>query len=109
MTLQSNYTVIHAPLFRKLSDDQIEKIHYASLEILERTGVRLYEPRAIELLKRKGVSVEDGNRVRIPPGLVEWALAIAPKRTTLYDRHGQRVMPLEDITLFLDPVQIVQM
>ncbi|MFN3308385.1 MAG: trimethylamine methyltransferase family protein [Anaerolineales bacterium] len=103
MTLQSNYTMIQAPLFRKLSDAQIEKIHYASLEILERTGVRLYEPRAIELLKKKGVTVEEGNRVRIPPGLVEWALSIAPKRTTLYDRHGRRAMPLEGYNTFFGP------
>ena len=100
MTLQSNYTQIGAPLFRKLSDDQVEQLHHASLEILERTGVRLFEPRAIELLKKKGLSVEEGNRVRIPPGLVEWALSVAPKRTTLYDRHGKRVMPLERYNTF---------
>jgi trimethylamine--corrinoid protein Co-methyltransferase len=100
MTLQSNYTQIGAPLFRKLSDDQVEQLHNASLEILERTGVRLFEPRAVELLKKKGVSVEDGNRVRIPPGLVEWALAVSPKRTTLCDRNGRRVMPLERYNTF---------
>ncbi len=100
MVLQSNYSTSGAPLFRKLSDDQIERLHHASLEILERTGVRLYEPEALELLKKKGVSVEDDSRVRIPPGLVEWALSVAPKSTTLCDRHGQRVMPLERNNVF---------
>lgn len=100
MVLQSNYSTIGAPLFRKLSDDQVERLHHASLEILERTGVRLYEPEALELLKKKGVTVDDGNRVRIPPGMVEWALSIAPKRTTLCDRHSQRVMPLERNNVF---------
>ena len=80
MVLQSNYTALEAPRFRKLSDDQVEQLHYASLEILERTGVRLYEPEALELLQAKGIKVEDGNRVRIPSGLVEWALTVAPKR-----------------------------
>jgi len=103
MVLQSNYTALEAPRFRKLSDDQVEKLHFASLEILERTGVRLYEPEALELLQAKGIKVEDGNRVRIPSGLVEWALTVAPKRTVLCNRNGQRVMPLERNNVFYGP------
>ena len=86
--------------FRKLSDDKLERIHAASLEILERTGVRLYEKQALELLKSKGVTVEDGNRVRISSQLVEWALSTAPKRTVLYDRHGKEAMQLEGNNIF---------
>jgi trimethylamine--corrinoid protein Co-methyltransferase len=103
MVLQSNYTSMDTPHFRKLSDDQVERLHHASLEILDRTGVRLFEPEALELLKQKGIQVEDGNRVRIPPGLVEWALSVAPKRTVLCDRHGNRVMPLERNNVFYGP------
>ncbi|MCA2001307.1 MAG: trimethylamine methyltransferase family protein [Chloroflexi bacterium] len=103
MTLQSNYAVREAPLLRKLSDDQVERLHCASLEILERTGVRLYEPRALELLKKKGVPIEEGNRAYIPPGLVEWALSVAPKRAVLCDRNGKRVMPLERNNVFYGP------
>jgi trimethylamine--corrinoid protein Co-methyltransferase len=103
MPLQSNYTAYEAPQFRKLSPDQVEQLHHASLEILERTGMRLYEPKALELLKKKGVKVEDGNRVRIPPGLVEWALSVAPKRTVMCDRNGRRVMPLERHNVFFGP------
>jgi trimethylamine--corrinoid protein Co-methyltransferase len=103
MVLQSNYTTLEAPRLRKLSDDQVEQLHHASLEILERTGVRLYEPEALELLQTKGVKVEDGNRVWIPAGLVEWALSVAPKRTVLCDRNGRRVMPLERNNVFYGP------
>jgi trimethylamine---corrinoid protein Co-methyltransferase len=103
MILQSNYTAYDTPRFRKLSDDQVEHLHFASLEILDRTGVRLYEPEALRLLEGKGVRVEDGNRVRIPPGLVEWALTVAPKRTVLCDRNGRRVMPLERHNMFYGP------
>ena len=74
MTLQSNYISMDTPHFRKLSDNQVERLHHASLEILGRTGVRLFEPEALELLKKKGVQV-DGNLVHISPGLVEWALS----------------------------------
>ena len=85
---------------RKLSDDKLERIHAASLEILERTGVRLFEKQALELLKSKGVTVEDGNRVRIPSQLVEWALSTAPKGTVLYDRHGREAMQMEGNNMF---------
>jgi len=103
MVLQSNYTSFDTPRFRKLSDDQLERLHHASLEILDRTGVRLFEPEALQLLKKKGIQVEDGNRVRIPPALVEWALTVAPKRAVLCNRNGQRVMPLERNNVFYGP------
>jgi trimethylamine---corrinoid protein Co-methyltransferase len=100
MPLQSNYTSFDTPRFRKLSDDQVEHLHHASLEILERTGMRLYEPEALALLGKKGVQVEDGNRVRIPPGLVDWALSLAPKRAVLCDRNGRRAIHLERNNVF---------
>jgi trimethylamine---corrinoid protein Co-methyltransferase len=103
MIVQSNYTSFDAPRFRKLSDDQLERLHHASLEILDRTGVRLYDPEALDLLKKKGISVEESNRVHIPPSLVEWALTVAPRRAELCNRNGQRVMPLEHNNVFYGP------
>jgi len=70
-------------------------LHASSLEVLERTGVRLYDPEAIALARRAGASVSDGNLVRIPSFLVEHALATAPRRVTLYDRRGRPAMSLE--------------
>jgi len=103
MILQSNYTTFNTPQFSKLSQDQVERLHHASLEILDRTGICLYEEECLDLLKKAGVQVTEGNRVRIPPGLVEWALSIAPKRVVLCDRHGNRVMPLERNNVFFGP------
>ena len=97
---QSNFQSIISPRFRKLSDDQLERIHCASLEILERTGVRLLVPEAVDLLKAAGADVTEGNRVRIPAHLVEWALSVAPKRIVLANRNGERVMPLERNNVF---------
>jgi trimethylamine--corrinoid protein Co-methyltransferase len=93
--LRSNDQVFNTTQFRRLSDQQCQKLYWACLEILERTGVRLYDQEALDLLKKAGVSPTDGNRVRIPPGLVEKARGTAPKRVTLCDRHGNRVMPAE--------------
>jgi trimethylamine--corrinoid protein Co-methyltransferase len=93
--LRSNDQVFSTTQFRRLSDQQCQKLYWACLEILERTGVRLYNQGALDLLKKAGVSATDGNRVRIPSGLVEKARGTAPKRVTLCDRHGNRVMPAE--------------
>lgn len=103
MILQSNYNEFNTPQFHKLSHDQVERLHHASLEILDRTGVCLYDQEALDLLKKAGLEISEENRVRIPPGLVEWALSIAPKRAVLCDRHGRRVMPLERDNVFFGP------
>jgi trimethylamine--corrinoid protein Co-methyltransferase len=100
---QSNFQSINAPKFQKLSKDQLERIHFASLEILERTGVQLLVPEAVELLKSAGAICVDDSHVRIPSYLVEWALSIAPKRIVIANRHGERVMPLERHNVFFGP------
>jgi trimethylamine--corrinoid protein Co-methyltransferase len=97
-----------------LSQDQCETIHRASLEILRRTGVRIYHQGALGLLRQTDALITDGNLVRIPPGLVEWALGQAPSRVALCRRGGDQVIaPLEgrlvsfgtgsDCPNFLDP------
>jgi trimethylamine--corrinoid protein Co-methyltransferase len=86
-----------------LSDEQVQKIHAGSLEILEGFGVRLHLSEAIELLKKAGAKVTDGNLVRVPPKLVENALSTVPKEVTLYDRNGNPVMPLGGERCFFGP------
>ena len=74
--------------FRTLTDDQITLLHEASLEIMARTGMRFYDQEALDLFRKAGASISDGNLVRFPPYLVEWALRTVPKNITIYDRHG---------------------
>ena len=40
--LRSNDHSLNGVEFRRLSDDQCQRIYFACLEVLERTGVRLY-------------------------------------------------------------------
>ena len=59
--------------------------HGAALEVLARCGVEVrYEP-ALRLFHEAGARVE-GTRVRIDPGLVEKALATAPREWTVKSR-----------------------
>ena len=75
--------------YRRLTPYQCQKLHNASLEILERTGVRFYDEEAVELLRRSGARLKDENRVCIPAWQVEWALEMAPKQVVLYDQTGE--------------------
>jgi trimethylamine--corrinoid protein Co-methyltransferase len=89
--------------FARISEEQARKIHWASLDILERLGIRLHHQGAIDLLQKGGADVDDGNLVRIPSGMVEKALSTVPKRVVLYDRHGKPAMPLEGSRCFYGP------
>ncbi len=90
--IRSIKQTLAGPFARKLSEDQCSKLYWGCLEILERTGVQLYEQEAIDLLKSAGAHVSGGNRVRIPSGLVEKAFTTAPKKVTLCDRNGKRTI-----------------
>ncbi len=57
------------PQIRYLSTDQIETLHRATLNILERTGVVFHEPEAVDILRQAGALVSNDNRVRIPSHL----------------------------------------
>jgi trimethylamine--corrinoid protein Co-methyltransferase len=83
------------PQIRYLSPDQIQTIHQATLQVMERTGVVFYEPEVVEILRKAGAHVSDDNRVRIPAHLVEEALRTAPSRIVISDRNGQPAMFLE--------------
>jgi trimethylamine--corrinoid protein Co-methyltransferase len=65
--------------------------------------VRLYDQEAMDLLQETGVPATDGNRVHIPAGMVEKAFTTVPKRVTLCDRHGNRVMPVKGHHSFFGP------
>ena len=100
--------------FRILSDKQIEELHFATLQILERTGVTFECQEAITILGNAGADVSDPNRVKIPSYMVDQALATAPKMITLYTREGEPAIVLNglsgahfgaktDLREFLDP------
>ena len=91
-----------AARFSRLTDSECARLHEASLSILERTGVRLLEPRAVELLRHAGARV-DGDRVRIPARLVEWGLATVPHEVILHDRTGQPRLTLAGTATYFGP------
>jgi trimethylamine--corrinoid protein Co-methyltransferase len=75
----------HRPQLRVLSDGQIEQIYRATLTCLERTGVNVLNAEARRLLTRAGATA-DGVCVRMPRGLIEEAVELAPRSFKLWDR-----------------------
>jgi len=72
--------------YARMGEQECKKIHMATLEILERTGVDVHDETARNMLLGGGATV-DGIRVRIPEYMVTSALFSAPERITLYDRN----------------------
>jgi len=92
--MQADFAVRNTPVLRFTTPQQIQEIHNATLEVLRRTGVKVYEEEALGLLKEAGADVQ-GELVRIPEFLVEEALRSAPSSIAVSSRNGSRAMALE--------------
>ncbi|EDP63500.1 hypothetical protein BAL199_07203 [alpha proteobacterium BAL199] len=78
----------YAPM-RAISDDELESIHIASLQVLEEIGIDFLLPEACDRLKAAGASV-DGQRVRFERALIEERIKTIPSSFTLHARNPER-------------------
>lgn len=76
------------PQVQFLSQDEVTRIHQASLKILKEIGMRFPAEEALDVFRGAGAGIVDKNIVRIPEHLVESAIEKAPKRddVVLYGR-----------------------
>lgn len=78
-----------------ISDDEVERIHFAALRILETIGVRCAVKEARDIFADAGAIVDETeNRVRVGRDIVEAALQTAPSELTLTPRNGARAVKL---------------
>jgi len=97
----ANQLVNETTTFRVLTDDQIELIYGAALEILSRTGVRVYDDEGLDLLDAAGAQICEENRARIPPSAIKQALALCPSSIRMVGRDPEQVCLLQkDYTYF---------
>lgn len=76
---------------RMLDNEQIRRIHEASLTILDRVGVVAPHEEMLRRFAEAGAAVDfKGQRVRIPPDLVVQLVGGAGKQFTLYGRDLSR-------------------
>ncbi len=81
--------------YKPLTDAEVTRIHEASLEVLERTGVNVQEAEALALFKEAGADVH-GDRVRLSRAMVEDAIATASSKVVLAGRDPDNDLILED-------------
>ena len=62
--MRSNCAQINTPRLCVITDKQIEELHLATLQILERTGVAFECEEALELLGNAGANISNPNRVK---------------------------------------------
>jgi len=91
----TNSTGGYTPELTYISPAQAQRIHVASLEILERVGALIHEEQSSTLLRRAGVPQGEAGAFHIPPKLVEWAVSVAPRKIVLHNRNGEPAMSLE--------------
>jgi len=83
-----------APRLRVLTDEKVQSIHDATLQLLEDPGCCIMSEEAREMLLGAGCKAADKNAVSIPTRVVEEALASAPRRFALHDRNGDERLQL---------------
>ncbi|MFP4475255.1 MAG: trimethylamine methyltransferase family protein [Desulfatibacillaceae bacterium] len=95
MNPRLNQLINRTPRYRVLTEDQIERIYFAALDVLESVGGNIYQDEALELFKNSGEAVVNGNNVRVPASFVERALKGYPRKITLAGRDGERSLRLQ--------------
>ncbi len=71
-----------------LSDDEVDSIHNASLDVLEGIGINFLLDEARDVLKEAGADVEaNGSRVRFDRQLIEDLISQAPQSFTAHARN----------------------
>jgi trimethylamine--corrinoid protein Co-methyltransferase len=87
--------LIGRPNLQLLSSKQAERIHKASLKMLETAGVKVHLSEAVDLLAKAGAELGGASTVRIPRELVEAALKTVPRSIKVGNRRGDQAMVLE--------------
>ena len=79
-----------------LSQEDVQRIHTATLDLIASTGVRFPLPRALDIWESHGASVDrDSMIVRVPGHIIEEALSLAPPTYTLAACESNRDLPLD--------------
>lgn len=87
-----------------LSQEEIEKIHYASLKVLEETGVSIQDTDFLKFLGNTGATVDfEKKRAKISPALVSECLKKAPGQLTFYARDPKFDIKFEKGKIFAHP------
>jgi len=92
------------PMFQLLSKEKKERIHLASLKILEEVGVIIQNDAALKLVASGGADIDNDKKIaRIPQHLVNESLVKAPSTISMFSRDGKHDLILESNRVHFDP------
>jgi trimethylamine---corrinoid protein Co-methyltransferase len=72
-----------------LTEDQLDTIHFATLEVFKKTGIKVESEEAVKVFQEAGATVDRQNGhavVKIPPHVVEDCIRWAPPKNIYYGR-----------------------
>lgn len=92
------------PRIEPLSEEQIARIHAASMDILENVGVVFRDPVAISDWKRAGADIRDGDRIHLDRDMVTELIGTIPSEITYYARDPQKNIRIGDKSAMLIPM-----
>ncbi len=87
-----------------LSDEEVRRIHTATLDLIESVGIKFPLPRALDILEAHGARIDREAQVaRIPGQVVEAALSRAPETYVLAGRDpsNENDLPLDGAHVYL--------
>jgi trimethylamine--corrinoid protein Co-methyltransferase len=85
-----------------LTSDDILRLHTATLDIIESTGVRFPSKRALDIWEAHGAQVDRNTSiVKVPGQLIEDALKLAPPKYNLAARNPDQDLSLDGNHVFL--------
>jgi trimethylamine--corrinoid protein Co-methyltransferase len=83
-------------IFEYFTKEEIEKIHSATLEVLEKVGVKIEEENALKLLDSIGADVDFTKKIaKIPPHIVKEAIKNSPNSVLFAGRDSKFDLKLE--------------
>jgi trimethylamine--corrinoid protein Co-methyltransferase len=85
-----------------LTPEEIRRIHTASLDVIETTGIRFPSKRALDIWEEHGAQVDrNSSIVKVPGKIIEEALKLAPPTYNLAARNPEQDLPLDGNHVYL--------
>ncbi len=90
----------NAPPLAYLTEAQLNRLHKASLSILQDVGCEVHHEETLDMLTSRGCTISGDGLVSMPKKLVESAIEQAPAQITIYDREQNPALDLQGTKVF---------
>ena len=93
------------PRFEILTDDALATVEHGWRRLASEIGVQFDHPRALELFREAGMTVEDDGRVRFDPDFLLEQAALAPREFDMRARNPANDLHIGGDTMIFAPTQ----